>query len=327
MQNNDQSDKEAIPEENTIIKCKNCETTFEGKYCPNCGQSIKQYDRPLQFLILDFAGNVFAFDTRLWLSIKHLLTKPGKFETDYVHGKRRRYMPPFRLYVFVSFVFFLLLGFTTNRSVRQNKELIANTLLNEGPNDSIPDIVYMSKYLEGKVSPEDVATITEIMEKAATDTNRVVAAKEPINLNLKIGEDKLDIKEIAKNPEIYLSRFFKYLSWSFFILMPFYGFLLWLLFRKSYRYFFAHFVLATSHHTAVFMAYVLVLLSGLYLPAITNYLSNGFFFLLLIYFYIGALRLYKLRWYSVFLRLLTVLFIYSFVSMLATVPIVIMALT
>ena len=120
----------------------------------------------------------------------------------------------------------------------------------------------MSKYLEGKVSPEDVATITEIMEKAATDTNRVVAAKEPINLNLKIGEDKLDIKEIAKNPEIYLSRFFKYLSWSFFILMPFYGFLLWLLFRKSYRYFFAHFVLATSHHTAVFMAYVLVLLSS-----------------------------------------------------------------
>lgn len=327
MQNNDQPDKEVIPAENTIINCKNCETTFEGKYCPNCGQSIKQYDRPLQFLILDFAGNVFAFDTRLWLSIKHLLTKPGKFETDYVHGKRRRYMPPFRLYVFVSFVFFLLLGFTTNRSVKQNKELISNSLLNEGPSDSIPDVVYMSKYLEGKVSPEELATITGIMEKAAPDSARVVAPKKPIHLNLKIGEDKVDIKEIAKNPEVYLARFFKYLSWSFFILMPFYGFLLWLLFRKSHRYYFAHFVLATSHHTIVFMAYALVLISGLYLPAIANYLSNGFFFLLLIYFYVGALRLYKLRWYSVLLRLLTVLLIYSLVSMLATVPIVIMALT
>lgn len=327
MQNNDQPDKEAIPSENTIISCKNCETTFEGKYCPNCGQSIKQYDRPLQFLLIDFAGNVFAFDTRLWLSIKHLLTKPGKFETDYVHGKRRRYMPHFRLYVFVSFVFFLLLGFTTNRSVRQNKDLIASALIDDERGDSILDVAYMSKHLEGKVSPEELATITEIMEKAAPDSVRVVAPKKPIHLNLKIGGDKVDIKEIAKNPEVYLARFFKYLSWSFFILMPFYGFLLWLLFRKSHRYYFAHFVLATSHHTIVFIAYALVLISGLYLPAITNYLSNGFFFLLLIYFYIGALRLYKLRWYSVLLRLLTVLLIYSLVSMLATVPIVILALT
>jgi hypothetical protein len=326
MQNSNLPNLEAIPAENTVISCKNCETTFEGNYCPNCGQSIKQYDRPLQFLILDFAGNVFAFDTRLWLSIKHLLTKPGKFETDYVHGKRRRYVPPFRLYVFVSFVFFLLLGFTTNRSVVQNKQLIANSLLIEGDGDSIPDVAYMSKYFEGKVSPEELSTLTEIMEKATPDSLKVVAPQKPL-LNLKMGEDKIDIKDIANNPEVYLSRFFKYLSWSFFILMPFYGFLLWLFFRKSYRFYFAHFVMGTSHHTIVFIAYALVLLSGLYLPVITNYLSNGFFFLILIYFYIGALRLYKLRWYSVLLRLITVLFIYSLVSMFATVPIVILALS
>jgi hypothetical protein len=328
MQDNNQPEKHTIPAEITSHNCKNCETIFEGKYCPNCGQSTKQYDRPLHFLIVDFAGNVFAFDTRLWLSIKHLLTKPGKFETDYVHGKRRRYMPPFRLYVFVSFVFFLLLGFTTNRSVIQNKELIAKSLLNEGPSDSIPDVAYMSQYFEGKVSPEELATLTEIMEKAAPDSLKMVAPQKPIHLNLKMGEDKIDIKDIASKPEVYLSRFFKYLSWSFFILMPFYGFLLWLFFRKSYKYYFAHFVMATSHHTIVFIAYALVLLSGHYLTVtITNYLSNGFFFLILIYFYMGALRLYKLRWYSVLLRLLTVLLIYSLVSMFATVPVVILALS
>jgi hypothetical protein len=326
MQKSNQPEVPEISAEITKHSCKNCETTFEGKYCPNCGQSTKQYERPLHFLIMDFAGNVFAFDTRLWKSIKHLLTKPGKFETDYVHGKRRRYVPPFRLYVFVSFVFFLLLGFTTNRSVVQNKQLIANSLLIEGDGDSIPDVAYMSKYFEGKVSPEELSTLTEIMEKATPDSLKVVAPQKPL-LNLKMGEDKIDIKDIANNPEVYLSRFFKYLSWSFFILMPFYGFLLWLFFRKSYRFYFAHFVMGTSHHTIVFIAYALVLLSGLYLPVITNYLSNGFFFLILIYFYIGALRLYKLRWYSVLLRLITVLFIYSLVSMFATVPIVILALS
>jgi hypothetical protein len=150
----------------------------------------------------------------------------------------------------------------------------------------------------------------------------------PIHLNIKLGEDKIDIKEIANNPEVYLSRFFKYLSWSFFILMPFYGFLLWLLFKKSYTYYFAHFVMATSHHTIVFIAYALVLLSGHYLSVtFTNYLSNGFFFLILIYFYLSARRLYKLRWHSVLFRLLTVLLIYSLVSMLATIPVVILTLS
>lgn len=328
MHNDTEHQEHTTSVENSNISCKNCETIFEGNYCPNCGQSTKQFDRPLHFLLVDFAGNVFAFDTRLWLSIKHLLTKPGKFETDYVHGKRRRYMPPFRLYVFVSFVFFLLLGFTTNHSVKQNKAMISNTFLGEGTNDTMPNVAYMSKYLEDKVSKEDLIAFTEILEKAAQDSTVAESTQPPIHLNIKLGEDKIDIKEIANNPELYLSRFFKYLSWSFFVLMPFYGFLLWLLFKKSHTYYFAHFVMATSHHTIVFIAYALVLLSGHYLNVtITNYLSNGFFFLILIYFYIGALRLYKLRWYSVLLRLSTVLLIYALISMLATVPVVILALS
>ncbi len=324
----DKTTNDIVEEEEDIRHCcKNCEQQFNGNFCPSCGQSVKNYDKPLRFLFVDMAGNIFAFDTRFWLTIRRLLANPGKYESEFVAGKRRRYMPPFRLYVFVSFFFFILLGYATNKSVRQNKELIARTLLSENEGAQVPDVYILGKYLENKVSPEEVEKVTEILAKAKPDS--VVARNEvkTLNLGLTVRNQELDIKEIASNPEMYLARFFKYLSWSFLLLMPVYGLLLWLFFNKSHKFFFAHFVLAISHHVLVFIAYGIVIVSGLLLPAVTNYLSNGFFFLLAVYFFIGALRMYKLRWYSVLLRLLAVVVIYFFISMFATVPVVIMALT
>ena len=63
--------------EENRVDCKNCKTTFEGKFCPNCGQSVFEYQRPFRFLLADFTGNLFAFDTRFWKSLKALTIKPG----------------------------------------------------------------------------------------------------------------------------------------------------------------------------------------------------------------------------------------------------------
>lgn len=99
----------------SAIHCKNCEHTFEGKFCPNCGQSVFEYQRPFRFLLADFTGNLFAFDTRFWKSLKALTIKPGRLTKDFIQGKRARYMPPFRFYIFVSFLFFFVFsGFLGN---------------------------------------------------------------------------------------------------------------------------------------------------------------------------------------------------------------------
>ena len=94
--------------EENRVDCKNCKTTFEGKFCPNCGQSVFEYQRPFRFLLADFTGNLFAFDTRFWKSLKALTIKPGRLTKDFIQGKRARYMPPFRFYIFVSFLFFFI---------------------------------------------------------------------------------------------------------------------------------------------------------------------------------------------------------------------------
>ena len=115
---------EKIPEEatNPIEECKNCGRQFQGKFCPDCGQSIKEFERPFSFLIVDLAGNIFAFDTRFWKTLINILIRPGYLTYDYLSGHRARYMPPFRFYIFISFMFFVLLGFTVRKNMHYNDE-------------------------------------------------------------------------------------------------------------------------------------------------------------------------------------------------------------
>ena len=84
------------------------QTHFKGNYCPHCGQSVYEYEKPFKFLVVDFVGNIFAFDTRFWKSIVTLIIRPGTFTANYIQGQRARYTPPFRLYLFTSFIFFLI---------------------------------------------------------------------------------------------------------------------------------------------------------------------------------------------------------------------------
>lgn len=79
-----------------IVECKNCNRKFEGKFCPVCGQSTKEFEKPFSFLIVDLAGNIFAFDPRFWKTLVNILIRPGYLTHDYLNGHRARYMPPFR---------------------------------------------------------------------------------------------------------------------------------------------------------------------------------------------------------------------------------------
>ena len=47
-------------------------------------------------------------DSRLWVSLKYLLFVPGKLTQEFIAGRRVAYLPPFRLYLVLSVLFFLL---------------------------------------------------------------------------------------------------------------------------------------------------------------------------------------------------------------------------
>ena len=92
-------------------RCLNCGAALRGQYCGNCGQRARGRLISLWELIRDAFGDLFELDSRLWQTLTPLLIRPGRLTHDYLAGRRARYMPPFRMYLVLSLVFFLVAFF------------------------------------------------------------------------------------------------------------------------------------------------------------------------------------------------------------------------
>jgi len=280
---------------NNSINCKNCDTSFVGNFCPNCGQSVKDYEKPFGLLIYDLMGNIFAFDTRLWKTMKAVLFQPGKMAGEFILGHRVRYMPPFRFYVFVSFVFFLLLNYSTSEN-----------LLHSGLNDNKTS-VGITLNLHDEDVPKD--SVNNVLQKG--DSKVITSINDLDKIEDVDGNTNTKVKEIIENPKLFLSEFFKYLSWILFFLMPLYGSLLWLFFRKSYQYYLGHLIFAINQHSFLFIIFTVMLLLKNVLPQVGSFINGWLIILVPVYSVIGAHRLYKKKWLTVFGRLFAIFLLYG----------------
>jgi hypothetical protein len=87
-------------------ECGNCGTTLTGPYCSACGQHAHGSARSVAALFHD-AWHLFTHvDDRLWQSLHLLLFRPGRLTQEYFADHRARYLPPVRLYVVLSVLFF-----------------------------------------------------------------------------------------------------------------------------------------------------------------------------------------------------------------------------
>jgi len=91
--------------------CLNCGTPLTGQYCGSCGQRAKSRLISIWELLQEAFGDLFELDSRLWRTLIPLAVKPGSLTRDYLEGRRARFMPPFRTYLVLSIVFFLVAFF------------------------------------------------------------------------------------------------------------------------------------------------------------------------------------------------------------------------
>ncbi len=91
--------------------CLNCGTRLRGQYCGHCGQRATSRLISLWELTRDAFGDLFELDSRLWKTLIPLLLRPGQLTRDYLEGRRARYMPPFRMYLVLSVIFFIVAFF------------------------------------------------------------------------------------------------------------------------------------------------------------------------------------------------------------------------
>lgn len=88
--------------------CLNCGTPLTGKYCGNCGQRDLPARQDLGDLLINFISSFYSFESKFFKTFQYLLFRPGKIVSEYNAGKRESFYHPARMYVFLSFIFFLL---------------------------------------------------------------------------------------------------------------------------------------------------------------------------------------------------------------------------
>lgn len=105
------------------ITCKNCNHTYKGNYCPNCGQQAKTHKLNFHFLLHDIQHGIFHFDNGIFYSIGQLFKRPGHTIREYIEGKRVKHFKPISMVVILASVYGLLIHYF---DIRLGKEIINN---------------------------------------------------------------------------------------------------------------------------------------------------------------------------------------------------------
>lgn len=88
--------------------CRNCGTPLQGDFCGACGERrFDPADRRLGRLLSRAFSAVTDLDGRAWGSLRALLFRPGTLDRDWMAGRRRRWLPPFTLFLLANVAYFV----------------------------------------------------------------------------------------------------------------------------------------------------------------------------------------------------------------------------
>jgi hypothetical protein len=90
--------------------CRNCGAMppEDAHFCPVCGQETAVHPPTFGEFVHEFIGHYVAFEGALWRTLGLLLFRPGRLTREYLEGRRRKYVFPLRLYLTISFIFFIV---------------------------------------------------------------------------------------------------------------------------------------------------------------------------------------------------------------------------
>ncbi len=122
-------------------KCLNCETEFEGKFCPECGQRADTGRFTVSFIFTNFLQGILSNDGGVWFTLKNLFTRPGQMMIDIINGKRKSYFSPFPMLFLTLSLYVIIFAFTGSKdddfSVGDLDKVEVTTENQENNNDNI----------------------------------------------------------------------------------------------------------------------------------------------------------------------------------------------
>jgi hypothetical protein len=232
--------------------CLNCRHVVEQKFCPNCGQENTDSRKTFHHLFVHFFEDLTHYENVFWKTIKNLLFKPATLTKEYLSGKRLSYLAPVRLYIFISFITFLLIAMFPNK-VSEN--------LNKSEKDITSNLI--KQETKGKIKTFNDEKFFELRPMKTIDSIQKYGKEDEKLSDFEYWayEKVVTVTEHNTKREIiekFIESFLHNIPKILFIIMPFFAFFLWIFHGKKKWYYFDHGIF-TLHYFSFLLLIFLIL--------------------------------------------------------------------
>jgi len=273
--------------------CPNCGHGNIEQFCAKCGQNNKDFNKPIKEVAKDFF-DTFNFDKRIINTLVPFFFKPGFLTKEYFRGHRKRYVSPMRLYLFISFLFFMLMSIDSSDDGKLMSESTKTT-------DSL------------KLGIIQVDTLKNI-KKAYVSVdfgNQSDTTHNSFERTLKDVFSKEKLSKISKTE--FKGKYQQYFSYLMFFLMPFFALLLKMLYIRRKKYYAHHLIFSINLHSFAFGLFSLLIVIDYILgDQISEYFLN-MLFVLPVYMIVGMRRFYNQSYFKTILKAFLLSLFYSII--------------
>jgi len=242
-------------------RCDNCGAAVAGRYCAACGQRREAPVHSLWHFTKVAAEDLTHADSRLWRTLGALLGRPGYLTREFLAGRRARYLPPVRLYLVLSVLFFLWAA--TFHQVR--------IVTVAAPGHGAPAASVIPLEEEGEMLGKPLPG-----ESGEQRAQRVCASRVnydgPWQQQIQPAARTACVHMLADNFRSLREAFLHNLPRAMFLFLPMLAAAMMLLYWRPRHYYIEHLLLFVHNHAFVFLVVMLAAAVSALLPAVAGML-------------------------------------------------------
>ncbi|HEX2209533.1 MAG TPA: DUF3667 domain-containing protein [Longimicrobium sp.] len=272
--------------------CLNCGDPTIGWYCPTCGQRKADVRISLRRMLMEALDDQLSLNSTLPRTLGALFFRPGHLTREYVQGRIVRYIPPFRLYLVSSLIFFLLLPFVADPgqiSMGEETQARADSIRAARMADSV-------LLAHARATGEDTVTLARSVRSAprpgqgsiqfGPDPDNVPGFMKPVARRMKATEARLNSMPRNEALRTLLEAFEENAPVGVFVMMPLFALILKMLYVRKKRFYVEHFVYSLHVHAFVFSVGTVLMLAQ------WEWLRVAVLMWLLLYVYLSLKKVY-----------------------------------
>jgi hypothetical protein len=282
-----------------LKECQNCGYKDRGKFCSNCGQSFTELNRPMKDIFAE-VGDIANIDSRIFRSIPPFLFKPGFLTREYLAGKRKKYMSPFRLYLLLSLLFFFLAQTTSKQITEAGDDWLKI-------NTDTSDTNIRDDSLAIELLKNDSVFMADIDSTASTKSIRKAKRRKRL---------RQGAIEALTNKLVFLQNFYRTISYVLFLLMPVFALLLKMLYIRRRVFYIEHLMFSINMHSFMLLIFSMMIVLSQIIKENDAYIA--FMFILVpVYFTAGMKRFYRQALWKILLKEMILAGIYFIILLLS----------